>query len=118
MKQIKLYCDRYGKVTVDNPNVLLDGEIGAVDVVVSMAGLGLTSYYKRVEFLVGNDKSVKYLPLTNTTGDSFTITLTDEHLKRGYLRVQPIAILEVDGVVTEKIKWEVIELKVKFSVNF
>ena len=118
MKQIKVYCDRYGKVRIDNPNVLLSHEHKAVSVEISMAGLGLTSYLKRLDVLVGKDKTVDYLPKVNTTGDVFTVELEEEHYKSGYVRIQPIAYTEdILGAVTQKIKWEVVELKVQFSIN-
>ena len=117
MKQIKVYCDRYGRVRVDNPNILLEGEHNSIDVVVSMAGLGLTSYFKRLDILVGKDKTVGFLPLVNVTGDEFTVTLTSEHLKSGYLRLQPVAFLLSGGDTIEQVKWEHIELKTKYSIN-
>ena len=117
MKQIKVYCDRYGKVRVDNPNILLDGEHNSIDIVVSMAGLDLTNHFKRLDILVGKDKTVGWLPDDYITGDTFTVTLTSAHLKSGYLRLQPVAFVEGDGGVTEQIKWEVIELKTKYSIN-
>ena len=118
MKQIKVYCDRYGKVRVDNPNVLLSHEHKAVSVEISMSGLGLTSYLKRADILIGKDKTVDYLPKVNTTGDVFTIELEEEHYKKGYVRIQPIAYTEDGlGAITKKIKWEVIELKVQFSID-
>ena len=119
MKQIKVYCDRYGKVRVDNPNILLDGEHNSIDIVVSMAGLGLTNHFKRLDILVGKDKTVGFLPspYDYPIGDVLTVTLTSAHLKSGYLRLQPVAFIEGDGGVTEQVKWEVIELKTKYSVN-
>ena len=119
MKQIKVYCDRYGKVRVDNPNILLDGEHNSIDIVVSMAGLGLTNHFKRLDILVGKDKTVGMLPspYDYPIGDVLTVTLTSAHLKSGYLRLQPVAFIEGDGGITEQIKWEVIELKTKYSVN-
>ena len=119
MKQIKVYCDRYGKVRVDNPNILLDGEHNSIDIVVSMAGLGLINHFKRLDILVGKDKTVGMLPspYDYPIGDVLTVTLTSAHLKSGYLRLQPVAFIEGDGGITEQIKWEVIELKTKYSVN-
>ena len=119
MKQIKVYCDRYGKLRVDNPNILLDGEHNSIDVVVSMSGLGLTNHFKRLDILVGKDKSVGMLPdpYDYPIGDVLTVTLTSAHLKSGYLRLQPVAFREAEGEVLEQIKWEVIELKTKYSVN-
>ena len=106
MKQIKLYCDRYGKVRVDNPNILLDGEHNSIQVVVSMAGLSLTNHFKRVDILVGKDKTVGFLPspYDYPIGDVLTVTLTSAHLKSGYLRLQPVAFVEGGGGVTEQIK--------------
>ena len=119
MKQIKVYCDRYGKVRVDNPNILLDGEHNSIQVVVSMAGLGLTNHFKRLDILVGKDKTVGMLPspYDYPIGDVLTVTLTSAHLKSGYLRLQPVAFIDGDGGITEQVKWEVIELKTKYSVN-
>lgn len=110
MKRIKLTCDLYGKVIVDDlGNKLFANENDTVQIEISYPNQ-YASYTKQADIYVDNTQS-KY-SIEDEVNKTFTFELTSSHLKQGYIKIQPVAYLE-DSVQ----KWEVCKLEIRYSVN-
>ena len=110
MKRIKITCDLYGKVIVDDlGNKLFANENDTVQIEISYPNQ-YASYTKKADIYVDYDKSKH--SIEDEVSDNFTFELTNEHLKQGYIKIQPIAYLE-DSVQ----KWDICKLKIRYSIN-
>ena len=117
MKQIKIKCFKDGSITSNVETLVFNGENLTTEVIVDMSVLGITDYFKRVDILVGQDKTTDYLPKVAVQGDVYSIILENVHLKKGMLTLQPVAY-EVVGLETQrKFKWEHLKLSVRYSVD-
>ena len=117
MKQIKIKCFKDGSITSDVKYLVFDKENLSVEVIVDMSNLGITDYFKRVDILVGQDKTTDYLPKIAVQGDVYSVVLENKHLKKGMLTLQPIAY-EVLGLdLNRTFKWEHLKLSVRYAVD-
>lgn len=113
MKQILVQCRLDGTVTTNIQYLNFDSENLATKVVITYP-TDFSTYTKQLDLFIGKDKTTDFK--VGTTSNTFEVSLEESHLKGGYLRLQPIAYLDL-GQDIIKVKWEVIELKVKKSLN-
>ena len=117
MKQIKIKCFKDGTIESNVETLVFDKENLSTEVIIDMSGLGITDYFKRVNILVGQDKTTDYLPKVAVQGDVYSIILENAHLKKGMLTLQPTAY-EVLGLdVKRTFKWEHLKLSVRYAVD-
>jgi hypothetical protein len=113
MKQILIQCRLDGQVTTNIQYLTFDSENLTTKVTISYPS-DYDTYTKRLDMFIGKDRTMDYK--VGTTSSTFDVLLGEEHLKSGYLRLQPIANL-IQGEDTLKVKWQVVEIKVKKSLN-
>lgn len=118
MRTIRLVCDLRGDVKkYDLENDVFSQENGLIQVEVTYP-LEFNSYRKRLDIYVDYDQSIDYFE--DDVDNKLVVTLTNEHLKQGEIKLQPIAYLFVEGqeyVNATKQKWEVESIEVEYSLN-
>ena len=108
MKQITIKCFSNGTTTTDIEYLYFDGENDTTQVTIEYPQ-EVASWHKRADILVGFDKTVDFKV---GTGEKLSFLLGAEHLKKGYLTIQPVA---TNG--TDILKWEHVKYSVRTSLD-
>ena len=108
MKQITIKCFSNGTTTTDIEYLYFDRENDTTQVTIEYPQ-EVASWHKRADILVGFDKTVDFKV---GTGEKLSFLLGAEHLKKGYLTIQPVA---TNG--TDILKWEHVKYSVRTSLN-
>lgn len=118
MRKVRLVCDGFGDVKkYEDCNDYFSQESNEVQVEVTFPS-EFSSYRKRLDIYVDYDQSIDYFE--DDVDTKLVVTLTNEHLKQGEIKLQPIAYLFVEGqeyVNATKQKWEVESIEVEYSLN-
>lgn len=115
MRTIRITCDEFGNAQTEEANVFSQ-ENEEIEIEITYPS-DFSSYRKRADIFVSSDRSIDYI---EEDTEIFTITLTSEYTKRGYIKIQPIAyFVEVGKTYNEsmKQKWEVVKIDVDYSLN-
>ncbi len=114
MKQIKITVYPDGSIRY-NPKVLtFDSENLTTEVTIDFSNVDYADWIKQADIFVGNDKSVDYA--FDETED-LVFELKEEHLKKGYLRIQPLVKELQEDSTYKKEKWQIAEIKTRTSLN-
>jgi hypothetical protein len=108
MKQIRIIAHLNGTTSTDTEFLYFDRENNSVEVIIEYPS-EYADYHKRADILVGFDKTVDF---KTGVGTSLTFLLGAEHLKKGYLTIQPV--VSKDGVVA---KFEHVKYSVRTALN-
>lgn len=108
MKQITIKCFSNGTTATNADFLYFDGENDTTQVTIEYPQ-EYTSWHKRADILVGFDKTVD---LKVGTDETLSFLLGAEHLKKGYLTIQPVS---TNG--TDVLKWEHVKYSVRTSLN-
>jgi hypothetical protein len=103
MKQIKIIAHLNGTTSTDTEFLYFDRENNSTQVVIEYPS-EYADYHKRADILVGFDKTVDF---KTGVGTSLTFLLGAEHLKKGYLTIQPVVALDSTVVKFEHVKYSV-----------
>lgn len=118
MRKVRLVCDGFGDVKkYEDCNDYFSQESNEVQVEVTFPS-EYSSYRKRLDIYVEYDQSIDYKESDVTT--TLLVTLTNEHLKQGTIKLQPIAYTYVEGIEyvdSPKQKWEVKSIEIEHSLN-
>jgi len=113
MKQIFIQCREDGSISSNVRYLNFASENLATEVSITYPST-YNTYTKQADIFIGRDNTTDFK--IGTTSDVFMFNLGEEHLKAGYLSVQPVAYLE-EGLITKKTKWETLKIQVKSSLN-
>lgn len=108
MKQIMIKCFSNGKTTSDVDFLYFDRENDTTLVTIEYPS-EVALWHKRADILVGFDKSTDF---KTGTDETLSFLLGAEHLKKGYLTIQPMAY-----VGTDMLKFEHVKFSVRTSLN-
>ena len=108
MKRIMIKCFSNGTTTTNADFLYFDRENDTTLVTIEYPQ-EVASWHKRADILVGFDKTVD---LKVGTDETLSFLLGAEHLKKGYLTIQPVA---TNG--TDVLKWEHVKYSVRTSLN-
>ena len=108
MKQITIKCFSNGTTTTTADFLYFDRENDSTQVIIEYPQ-EYALWHKRADILVGFDKTVDFKV---GTGEKLSFLLGAEHLKKGYLTIQPVA---TNG--TDILKWEHVKYSVRTSLN-
>lgn len=108
MKQIMIKCFSNGTTTSDVDFLYFDRENDTTLVTIEYPS-EVALWHKRADILVGFDKSTDF---KTGTDETLSFLLGAEHLKKGYLTIQPYVVL--NGAVE---KYEHVKFSVRTSLN-
>jgi len=114
MKQIKITVFEDGRSTTDISTLTFDSENLTTEVTIDYSNVDYADWVKQADIFVGQNKTVDY---KFEASEDLVFFLGEEHLKAGYLRIQPIAKELQEDTTYKKIKWQTVELKVRSSLN-
>lgn len=118
MKEIKIFCDHYGRIKTDSLSTLLSNENERIKVIVEFGDNELKSYRKRIDIYVANDQTFDFYE--QDVERVLTFELKKQHLKQGQLKIQPIAYLVEQGktyLQSIKQKWIPFTVDIRYSIN-
>ena len=116
MKQILIKCFKDGTSTITPDSLFFDSENETTEVTIDYSATDFATWDKQADIFIGNDKTTDFV--TDTSGEgSFSFNLTSAMLKKGYLRIQPIAKETQEDSTVHVVKWATTELKIRTSLN-
>jgi hypothetical protein len=108
MKQITIKCFSNGTTTTNADFLYFDRENDTTQVTIEFPS-EYASWHKRADILVGFDKSTDF---KIGTSETLSFLLGAEHLKKGYLTIQPMVVQD-----TSVSKFEHVKYSVRTSLN-
>jgi len=122
MKQITIVCslDGLSSWTDKSQYNVFSNENNATQVTITYP-VEYTDWVKSFDIFVGHDKTGNTVPaiLSRTTGNTLTVILDSQYMKKGYIHIQPIATKAVVGQgVDDTVKWKIVDqIPVKTSLD-